>query len=223
METVYPMQNKKPKKPPTPPQPKPWDPPPVPLKGDPDQQVLFAAVGAALSAWESLEERLSHTFELLVSPEGGSLSALRAYGSILTFRGRGEMIKAAAEGAFFLKPDPDLPKRLKALIDEITNFATRRNEIAHGIIQTLYTPYLESVGTFLGRVKIDGYVIGPPIYATNKTDLEPGRGLLETAHHKPNYGYHSTSIGLLTKHFARLADETRILNVDLMGHFGDLA
>jgi hypothetical protein len=98
---------------------KPWDVPPPPVRGDADKEVLFAAVGKALSSWETLEGRLALIFGHLVSPKGDDLPALRAYGALLTSHGRCELLLGAAEGAFFLSPNEQLHQALKGLILDV--------------------------------------------------------------------------------------------------------
>ena len=44
----------------------PWDRPPIPTQADEDLQVLYAAVGAALSATGVIESELSHLYALLI-------------------------------------------------------------------------------------------------------------------------------------------------------------
>jgi hypothetical protein len=46
--------------------PEPWDRPPPPTQADEDLQVLYAAVGAALSNWEEIESELSHIYALMI-------------------------------------------------------------------------------------------------------------------------------------------------------------
>lgn len=203
------------KKPPTPPKPNPWDVPTPPHKGDEKKETLFAAVGSALSAWESIEIRLSNIFSTLVSPRSESLPAQRAYGSVLTFRGRSEMISAAADAAFFLTPDDTLHHDLSKLLDQIGRFAARRNEIAHGRVTTYYTAPRSGFIIQTVREMPAGYILEPPNYATNKTKLAPGRIILETAHHKPSYAYSSVEIGVLEKHFVRLEEEAQNFSIRL--------
>ena len=204
--------SRKPKKPPTPPQPKPWDVPTPPEKGDTTKEAVFVAIGGALSAWENLESWLSHIFAELVAPNAFPLAARRAYGSILTFRGRKEMIQAAAKAVFFVSPNDTLQERLKSFLDEAQNFAARRNEIAHGIV-TEYWPKRSLI-----RFATKGFVLGPPAYATNKTDLEPGRVILEPVYHAPSYAYSSAEIEGFERHFERIEREARSLYLHLMKH-----
>ena len=207
--------------PPTPRQPKAWDSPPRPDEGDAGEEAVWAAVGRALSKWEDLEHRLSMIFGILVAPDADALPAQRAYGSVLTFRGRKEMIDAAAGAVFFSKPDPDLAKALLSLMKEIGNFAARRNEVAHGSVATYFGPVGTKGGmppALLRRPDKATFVLRPPEYATNKTALEPGRFLMEQAYHAPIYAYSSVEIGVFERHFVRLTQEAHDLYIRLYRH-----
>ena len=204
--------SRKPKKPPTPPQPKPWDVPTPPKKGDATKEEVFVAIGGALSAWESLEGWLVTIFAELVAPNDFPLAARRAYGSILTFRGRKEMIEAAAKAVFFAFPNDTLQERLKSFLNEAQNFAARRNEIAHGIVKEYWPKMLPT------RFPTKEFALGPPEYATNKTDLEPGRLILEPIYHTPSYAYSSVEIEGFKRHFERMKSEARVLFLDVSQH-----
>ena len=45
---------------------KPWDRPPLPIRGDDDQDTTHAAVGSVLTNWENIEGELSHIFALYI-------------------------------------------------------------------------------------------------------------------------------------------------------------
>lgn len=207
-----------PKKPPTPPALKPWDIPLAPTEGDADKNVTFAAVGSALSAWEKLEESVTKIFSDLVSPDQTSLAAERAYGSVLSFRGRADLVDAAADAAFFLSPNDPLKAALDDLVKEIRNFASRRNEIAHGKVTDYYRPSGLLLLVTGHRTRRAGYVLEPTSYATNKRELHPGRILLETAYQKPRYAYSSTEILTFQTHFERLAEQARLISIKVWRH-----
>lgn len=125
------------------------------------------------------------------------------------------MINAAADAAFFLNPDDSLRKTLTDLVNEVGRFSARRNEIAHGIVKTYFASppvfaYVLTPHHLSSRP--DGYVLGPPEYATNKIKLEPARGLLEIAHHAPSYAYSSVEIAHYQEHFERLMKEAHELS-----------
>lgn len=210
---------RKPKAAPTPPAPKPWDPPPIPVKGDPDIETVYAAIGTALSAWEGLEEQLANIFAALVAPDGIQLPAQRAYGSILTFRGRGELITAAAGAVFFLFPNTGLRTSIKNLLDEASQFAARRNEIAHGKVVPFYVPQSGLFGLpMTHHARRAGYVLQPSGYATNKRELQPGRLIIEEARQTPKYAYSSVELLALQKHFSRLANRASPLPLKILHH-----
>jgi hypothetical protein len=84
--------------------PNPWDIPPSPPIGDIDGDAISIAVGRALTSWEYVEEAYADIFSVLVgahqSADPEIIPALRAYGAVITSRGRAEMIEAAGRRAF---------------------------------------------------------------------------------------------------------------------------
>jgi len=73
---------------------------------------IYAAVGAALSAWEGVEEGLAEIFALFVgAPEAGPASghepAIRAYGAVNSFSSSLDMVSAAADCFFYRASDDD--------------------------------------------------------------------------------------------------------------------
>lgn len=121
---------------------KPWDIPPWPTSTyDRDPEILFAAVGSALSAWQYIEDGLAHIFEWLVadglprrSYHSSMSPAERAYGSIVSFDGRAGMVEAAAAAFFHVHTHPDYHDRLKTIMKSCRGWSARRNEVAHGKI-----------------------------------------------------------------------------------------
>jgi hypothetical protein len=79
-------------------------------------------------------------FARFIGVQTDTLPATRAYGSVLTFRGRAEMVEAASEAYFFSTPDSELEPELNEVLKEARNYATRRNEIAHGIVRSFEVP-----------------------------------------------------------------------------------
>lgn len=143
--------------------PKTWRMLPRPERGAATEDELYTAVGAALSTWELVEEGLAEIFATFVgSPEAGPGSghdpAIRAFGSVLTFKGRQEMV-AAAKQAFFWRAelDDDLSNQFGRINEEAGGFAGRRNEIAHGRVQ--YIPE-------------KGFYLFPGLYNTSKNPID---------------------------------------------------
>lgn len=121
----------------------PWDIPPKPTEAHdlPDQ--LYAAVGKALSSWDGVESVLAEIFSLFLGTPyfGNPLQepGIRAYGSVVSFNGRAEMLDAAARAYFHNKKTAtaELEMRFRGLLNECRQFAGRRNDIAHGRVESL--------------------------------------------------------------------------------------
>jgi hypothetical protein len=203
--------SKKPRPAPTPKQPKPWDPPPPPKTGDPRADITFIAIGRALTAREHFEESMAFLFAKFLGLKGNQLPAKRAYGSILTFRSRAEMVEAAAEAYFFTDPEARLQKEVIGLINAARGFAPRRNEIAHGIVRRRTVPggFIASPsGRVVQKLETWGFAVVPSDYSTKRTTLEPPTILLAGIGHGPDYIYTSKEINDLTKKFTTLATQT---------------
>jgi hypothetical protein len=188
--------NRKPTPPPTPKQLKPWDPPPFPAKGDQDVRNTYEWIGRALTEWESFEANFGAIFGILVGDPNIISPAMRAYGSVLTFRGRVDMTTAAAK-AFFTQHPNQASYFFETIKEEAIGYAMRRNEIAHGIVQ-LYYPR--------GK-KADGTVLGPSRFATSKQKLtwETGQFPFKIT---PTYAYASAELMIFTRDFHSLAQRT---------------
>jgi hypothetical protein len=187
---------KKERPPPTPKEPKPWDIPPIPDdEGDAAPDITFAAVGRALTNWERFESQLSQLFVVMVGAKPwAALAAMRAYGSIQTFRGRAEMLTAAAETFFLVLKNPEMFKLVKDFIgNDCTQYASRRNEIAHGIVHN--TDKWKS-----GKV---GSALFPARYATKKYKV----GIVELGPYGSQvatYVYRAKEIGYFADRFSEL-------------------
>jgi hypothetical protein len=187
-----------------------WEVPDPPESGDATHDVTFAAVGEALSKWEWFEANLSLVFSCLLGTGYGNMAALRAYGSVESFRGRANLIEHAAEVYFKYKPNDDLHADLKNLLrTAVNNFSARRNEIAHGIVN----PYITIENEKTVR---KGFVLFPAYYATRKRKLPEAREpLMDT---KPNYVYSSLEIKRFTEEFDKLAEITIDLLTRIIQH-----
>lgn len=113
----------------------PWEVPNPPASGDAANHITFCAVGRALSQWEWFEGNLSLALSYLIGSGYGNVAALRAYGSVETFRGRTNLIERAAEVYFRYNPDEKLEAAISDLVKKSRDqLSARRNEIAHGIV-----------------------------------------------------------------------------------------
>ena len=172
----------------------PWHPPEeYPTEGDADQDTTFLAVGRSLSYWEWFEAHLGLIFSRLIGAPNKLDAANRAYGTVLTFRGRGDMIKAAAESYFLLRPDDDTANEFKELMKCADDLAPRRNEIAHGIVQ----PYFP-----LAARPPKGYALVPSLHATGKRPIVRA---IAHAHNSGRYAYTATEIAAFGSAFEILA------------------
>lgn len=219
--------------PPTPPRIEPWSIPPPPAEGDKDEDTLYRAVGFALSKWGRLEDTMAHIFASLIS--GDPLPASRAYGAVLTFKGRMEMTQAAAKAFFFLYPrkdddeGEDIEKYLAQLISEALRFSARRNEIAHGVSQKnqewsalpgLFGSTIH--GTWFRPIrdpkKPTGFVLCPLDHATSKTELKKGGTILFPVAYVPDYVYSSAEVLAFAEHFERLNEWASNFPLAILNH-----
>jgi hypothetical protein len=220
--------SKTPPPPPTPKTPKPWDIPPMPQKGDDDAQTLYVAIGLALTNWNNLEQRLSNVFACLLTGEE-PLPAERAYGAVVTFAGRMEMIKAAAEAFFFSYPvieGEQLQSSLSELTKEALNFSARRNELAHGAVRknhvfpapSHFLGFLRETRSRADATRPAGFVLQPTDHTTKKTELEKGKTILTPVNYIPSYAYSSAEVLVFANHFERLTDRANRFPLVILGH-----
>lgn len=93
------------------------------------------------------------------------MAAIRAYGSVESFRGRANPIESAGEAYFKNRPNDALRQAINDLLRlSTTKFGARRSEIAHGIVN----PYFKIEN---GQSVQKGLVLYPAYYATRKRKL----------------------------------------------------
>ncbi len=175
----------------------PWNPKPKLPMGDADERDTYAAVGHALSRWECLETSIALCFSAIV----GALmnqSAMRAYGTVASFSGRRDMVKAAFD-VFELRDHPKVAP-FAPLLNRAGNFSARRNEIAHGVVT---------------RVTVDnvpqGSYLVPPRYNSNKHKYREPISMLGLG----DYAYTAAQIHEYAQHFHDLHIEASRLSVDI--------
>jgi hypothetical protein len=112
----------------------PFDRPSTPGKGDSNPDSIYVSVGRSLSMWEYTESHFSRLFSRLITPGEGSPSGRRAYGSIASPNGRREMIDKSSSVFFSFFPNQGLETELKDTLKQYSDAASRRNDIAHGIV-----------------------------------------------------------------------------------------
>jgi hypothetical protein len=124
---------------------------------------IFSSVGYALSEWEQCETSFAALYTIFVKPTGGTHTAFRAYGAVMSSGSRRDMIAAAAEAFFATFPDNALPERVSALLKLYQDAAGRRNDIAHAVVM--------SEPLVVGASPI--YFLIPSFHASRKTGVMP--------------------------------------------------
>lgn len=137
-----------------------WERPTAKDQGDPDSNVVYTAVGNALSGWELAEQELAELFLALVEGRTASDSPIRrAYGAIESNAGRRNVIEAAAQAYFGEHWDNSTVQNAFSMVLRAVAWASRRrDDIAHGIVKG-YVLDGRAYGSFLF----------PPDYNTQRT------------------------------------------------------
>ena len=175
----------------------PWEIPDPPQIGDAENNITFRAVGAALSTWEWFEGHLALSFSYLVGSGYGNVAAIRAYGSVESFRGRANMIEEAAEVYFKHIRDEELQSSINKLVKKARDLCARRNDVAHGIVNP-YSVFEHDKSVF------KGYLLMPAYYATRKRKLPETAPLTDIT---PSFIYSSVEIDHFRKQFDDLAKD----------------
>jgi hypothetical protein len=210
--------DKRPPHVPTPKEPKLWDKLPPPAQGDKDAHAIYAAMGKALDIWNQFEEALAQIFSFMVS-ESDTEPAERAYGSVVMFRGRKEMVEATADAFFFLRPETgtNFHSALKKLLLDGLNFAPRRNEIAHGVLRhNRSAPDGWPLERYIAEGILSpeslrphpmrplGFVLCPSDVASVKNQMEKTDFSLFPITYIPDFAYSSAEILIFSERFNEL-------------------
>jgi hypothetical protein len=135
-------------------------------RGEPDTSQTDAAVGRALSEWESLQSALGILFQLMC--ESPTFAASRAYGTVTSASGRVAMLRAAEEVFFGTREpfDAAYDAEMKALFSACEKAQEFRNNIAHGKAMQFT---VREKGAVYGTGS--GYFLCPPPYAKKKVEV----------------------------------------------------
>jgi hypothetical protein len=180
------MPPRKPKPPKPPKEPKPWDIRPEAPKGDDKEDMVYSAVGKALTQWERVEIAVALIFAHLSGEQDPDYTspAVRAFGEVVSFRNRVSMTLAALRA--FVHRHSELEnyylKEISAALDEALEYSNRRNEIAHGRVMRLRE---EETREWLGH-----YLL-PSFFNPKKFSLA----------NKPTFQYVADDILYYGKHF----------------------
>ena len=115
----------------------PWDRPPLPIRGDDDQDTTPAAVGSVLTNWENIEGELSHIFALYIGKMWTNEAYDQFYEKGRTTKGRLQNLETAANAYFVKSPNQEAEGAFCKLLEGVFGFADRRHEAAHGIVRPI--------------------------------------------------------------------------------------
>jgi hypothetical protein len=124
------------------------------------RDVLYAAVGRVLTAWEILETLLAGEFQRLVGTDRPS--ALKAWGSIVSSKARVDAILAAADVEF----SGDELARYKRCMEDVKLLGGARNLIAHGTVY--YRDGVDWISDDPRSEPRGPFILGPAPYNTSK-------------------------------------------------------
>ncbi|MET0528535.1 MAG: hypothetical protein ABW003_09360 [Microvirga sp.] len=106
--------------------------PPIPACGDDDPDVVFRGVGKVMTGWETIEFELSRLYSVFAGDPDGE--AMREYGENTIARLRLDALSRKADEFFIRKPSQEREGKFASIICQLRFFASRRNEVAHGIV-----------------------------------------------------------------------------------------
>jgi hypothetical protein len=99
---------------------------------------FFAAIGAAIIAWQSVEREMAHLFSHLLASRAG-LAASAVFYHIKNNKTRLEMLDIAAKISLGFKDRGDLLAEWQALSKSVANASRLRNQIAHSEVEDKLT------------------------------------------------------------------------------------
>jgi hypothetical protein len=149
-----------------------WDRPQPSDCGDKDRISIYQAVGAALNAWERLEEALSFMCAVFSDTRDAKAhyAIAEIFGSIESSGGRRTALERLyVNHTYPHHNDPRIKKPFKDLLEAVSHASRRRDDIAHGV--TTEFLFSHSAGVDHGN---KGCFLGPAKYnsARNKPFLQ---------------------------------------------------
>jgi hypothetical protein len=186
-----------------------WDRPDPSMTGDSKPDDTFAAVGRALTAWETVEEELAELCVIFSGLKDGvdeNKAMRRFFGAIDSGGSRRKALREAGE-VYFWHHDANktMINKLTDLLDNNVSKGSRlRDDIAHGIVCG-FTTAKKHVGTFLipSFYKSDRNKAFVPF--VSEICIDDTEFPFDTIN--ANYRYNSSDIGDITRKFMLLYDE----------------
>jgi hypothetical protein len=99
-----------------------------------DGDAFFAAIGAAIIAWQSVEREMAHLFSHLLASRAG-FAASAVFYHIKNNKTRVEMLDIAARISFGFSDREDLLAEWQSLSKSVINASRLRNQIAHSDVE----------------------------------------------------------------------------------------
>lgn len=173
----------------------PWDVAPVLKRGDSTATEIYTAVGYALTVWANLEFELFCMYGVLAHSKNFASQA--AYGAVLSFETRIEMILAAAKARYRYLSEPNSHSALEKLLRSIGRLSSRRNDIAHGQVMCFAS---------------DGYYLVHAIYDTRKRSKLTRKQSITSAADVWSYAYTAAQINSYTTVFLSYREHLRAID-----------
>jgi hypothetical protein len=173
----------------------------IAAKGEETDTAIFEAVGRATSDWEYFEAYFGLLFGALVEAPDHTGAAMRAYGTVQSFKARSAMVVAAAKAYFLRHPRSEFETQFNDLIGWAGALSGRRNEIAHGIVQ----PY------FPDGQERSGWALVPSFNATNKRVIEAANKGIAPYKSTGKYAYVATEVKDFSSEVQELTKQTMAL------------
>ena len=143
----------------------PWEIPPIPPHGDMKPNEVHIARSRAIDEWERVENCLM----MLDSLFAQSLGKKSCYGKGKIFVNRLESIERFGRQYFIRHPSQTVESEFDGLIASLKNYAQRRHDIAHGIVEILLTKENQHTNTIEFALLPAFYAIDRP----RKTNFFP--------------------------------------------------
>lgn len=172
----------------------------LPEKGDPSVDVVHAAVGCALCAWEDMEAELCWLYGAMIGLCRYDIEAIRGYsrkGKILAERLTG-LSNALCERAKRC-PDHPLECAVHDIIKDVKRLSSSRNKIAHATVALLRQTHPPGLPGSMINVPYDQEYCLIPAYYNHR---EVGE------HMRPRYIY-------LSQDIRELGDQFRALQIKI--------
>jgi hypothetical protein len=137
--------------------PEPWDRPSLVREGDTNPNHTYLVVGRVLSQWEGVEIQLGYIYTAAVGKHG-DWWALLEYGEGSAFLGRFIILQKAISNLFVKLPNQEVEGKLDCFLTKVSNFATRRHDVARSQLGQLAAPARSGrhYGVFLTPVSLQG-------------------------------------------------------------------